>query len=178
MRFLLLLLLLPLAACQTDQTGLPEAAPVTYEQVGDAVDRNGAVPVAAVLSEPDTYVGQRVTVEGEATEVCTSMGCWAVMRTELADGTPGHIRLNVPKDAEGAYLWTLPTDLAGERIVVSGMLSEAVLSEADARHLAEDAGKDPSAISGDTSELHLTMTGATLEGRPVVDVADADAPTS
>ncbi len=176
MRFLFtLLLLLPLAACQTDQTGLPEAAP-TFEQVGDAVDRNGAVPVAAVLSEPDSYVGQRVTIEGEATEVCTNMGCWAVMRTELADGTPGHIRLNVPKDAEGAYLWTLPTDLAGERIVVSGYLDQAVLSEADARHLAEDAGEDPNAITGDTYELHLTMSGATLEDRPATPVADA--PTS
>ncbi len=177
MRFLFLLLLLPLAACQTDQTGLPEAAP-TYEQVGDVVDANGAIPVAAVLMEPASYVGQRVTLEGEATEVCVSKGCWAVMRTELADGTPGHIRLNVPKDADGAYLWTLPTDLAGERIVVSGMLSEAVLSEADAKHLAEDGGQDPNAITGDTYELHLTMSGATLENRPIASLSAADAPSS
>ncbi len=99
------------------------------------------------------------------------------MRTTLGDGTPGHIRLNVPKDADGAYLWTLPTDLAGERIVVTGTLDRAVLSEADARHLAEDAGQDPNAITGDTYELHLSMSGATLEDRPAA-ALDADAPTS
>jgi hypothetical protein len=174
MRLFPALLLLLLVACQTDQSGLPDAAP-TYETAGQSIDLNGAVPIAAVLTDPDAYADRDVTVEGEATEVCTKMGCWAVMRTTLADGTPGHIRLNVPKDEDGAYLWTMPTDLTGERIVASGYLDRSVLSEADARHLAEDAGQDPDAIEGDQYELHLTLSGVQYADRPA---AAADAPTS
>jgi hypothetical protein len=174
MRLLALLPLLLLAACQSDQTGLPDAVP-HHQTVGEAVEAGGAVPVAAVIAEPDAYAGGQVTVEGEASEVCTKMGCWAVMRTDLADGTSGHIRLNVPRDSSGAYLWTLPTDLAGERIVASGYLDRAVLSEDDARHLAEDAGRDPNEITGDTYELHLTLRGAQLSDRPATAAA---APTS
>lgn len=165
MRFLTPLLLLTLAACQTDQSGLPGATP-EYQSVGEAVELNGAVPVAAVLAEPDAYVGERVTLEGEATEVCAMKGCWAVMRATLGDGTPGHIRLNVPRDASGAYLWTMPTDLAGERIVASGTLKRQTVSEADARHLAEESSGEPQAITGDIDELHLSLTGLQMADRP------------
>ena len=60
------------------------------------------------------------------------------------------------------YSFFMPKDLAGKRIVAEGMLKEDVLSEADARHYAEDAGKSKKEIEkikGDQRELTFEATG-------------------
>jgi hypothetical protein len=60
------------------------------------------------------------------------------------------------------YGFFMPKNLAGSKVVVEGILSEEVLSEKDARHYAEDAGKSKAEIAkikGDQRELGFEATG-------------------
>ena len=56
----------------------------------------------------------------------------------------------------------MPRNLTGKRIVATGVLSVETVSEADARHYAEDAGKSKKEISkivGDQQEINFEATG-------------------
>jgi hypothetical protein len=60
------------------------------------------------------------------------------------------------------YGFFMPKNLAGSKVVLEGILSEEVLSEKDARHYAEDAGKSKAEIAkikGDQRELGFEATG-------------------
>ncbi len=93
-----------------------------------------------------------VTLTATVSEVCQVKGCWMI----LVDGDT-KVRVTF-KD----YGFFMPKTLAGKTVVVEGVLSEEVLSEKDARHYAEDAGKSKAEIAkikGDQRELGFEATG-------------------
>ena len=175
-RYVLLLLpLLVLAACQTEPAADAETMATAYDVYGEAFDDAGAVPVEAVVAEPDAYVGQAVTMEGRVSEVCQMAGCWLTFQT--LDGQ--NVRIVVPREEEGGYVFTVPKDLSGRRAVVHGTLDAATVSEHMQHHYAEDADPDADpdehpadhtdadadadAAAGPKPELHLTATGVLVE---------------
>ena len=60
------------------------------------------------------------------------------------------------------YGFFMPRNLVGKKIVASGVLSVETVTQADARHYAEDAGKPKSEIEkivGDQQEISFEATG-------------------
>ncbi len=158
------LLLLPfvLVACQSQETAemTPEQP---YEVYGEEITDVGAVPVQAVAAEPASFTGQSVKVEGTVVEVCQQKGCWLTLRA----GDDLLVRVVVPRTEAGDYVFTVPTDLSGRRVVVEGTLAEVMQSEHEQHHLAEDAGMDHEDESGEAlapkPELQLTARGVLVE---------------
>lgn len=96
-----------------------------------------------------------LTVRAKVKEVCQKKGCWMI----LTDGT-AKVRVTF-KD----YGFFMPKDLAGHVVVVQGVLSEEVLTQDEARHYAEDAGKSKreiARIKGDRRELSFEATGVRI----------------
>lgn len=155
----LFLLALLLGACRPEAPEQP--APMeNYEAVGEAITPEDAVPVRTVAAEAGRYVGQPVKLEGTIAKVCQMKGCWLTL--DAGDGQA--VRVAVPRNAEGDYVFTFPTDVSGRRVVVQGELSETTLSEETQRHLAEDAGETLEEVKP-KPELHLAATGALVEKR-------------
>ena len=174
MRPLLLVSLLALAACQTAETdsvsvSAPDGAEVsvaTGEQsvvaVGDRVDDAASfVTPATLVADAASLDGQTVAVEGTVRKVCQQAGCWLTM--DAGDGET--IRVVVPKDDAGTYVYTFPTDITGATARLVGTFAVAEESVEMQRHLAEDEGAsadEVAAITEPVRSLTLTATGAEI----------------
>ena len=160
-RFLSLLLLLTVSACQpSDQTSdTPDGSETSesaapYQIYGESLTPDGAISVVSVAAAPSTYVGSTVKIEGEVMQVCQMKGCWLTLKA--ASGPD--VRIRVLKTDTGAYLYTVPTGLSGRRVVVEGKLEQNALSEEEQQHYAEDAGGD---LYGDVQPfLEISMTAS------------------
>ena len=96
--------------------------------------------------------GRTIRITGSVTEVCKVKGCWMMLR----DGK-SQVRVTF-KD----YGFFMPKNLVGRKVALEGVLTEETLTEKDARHYAEDAGKSPkeiAAIVGDQKEYSFEATG-------------------
>lgn len=162
------LLVLPvlLGAC-TREAPEPSAPAATYDTFGAAIEPQDAVPVQAVVAEPEPYLGQTVKIEGVAREVCQMAGCWLTL--DAGDGR--YVRVNVARKDDGGYAFTVPKDISGRRVVVVGTLALETLSPETAAHLAEDgrpAGDTTATPPSDTAagpvdEFQLTASGVLVE---------------
>lgn len=152
---------LTLAACQTEPATPAADAPVTavagYDAFGEAVtDTSAVLTVDDAAARIATLDSTNVTVAGTVTEVCQKAGCWAALKT--ADGTM--LRVNVAKNDSGAYRFTMPTDIAGRRVIATGFLEETTLPADHAEHMAEESGAhDSTKVYTDARELRLTASG-------------------
>ncbi|MFN7143894.1 MAG: DUF4920 domain-containing protein, partial [Myxococcota bacterium] len=117
------------------------AAPATNPNVayGAEVDPTGAVPVDQLVAQADTWNGKPVTLTGTVKQVCQKKGCWHTI------GTSDPAVDVMVKDKE--YKIFLPFDAAGKTAVVKGTFSVETLPLEEARHYAEDAGKDPNTVT-------------------------------
>ena len=91
----------------------------TYDAFGENMTPDEALPVVAVSAEKSNYIGKQVKVEGEVVEVCQSSGCWLTMDA----GGGSLLRIDVPRDSAGTYVYTFPKDISGRRIIVGGQLA-------------------------------------------------------
>lgn len=94
---------------------------------------------------------ETIRLHGEVVDVCRKKGCWMMLR----DGAD-EVRVTF-KD----YGFFVPVDLSGSEVTVEGVLQSKVLTEAEARHYAEDAGSTPqeiAAIVGDQTEYSFVAT--------------------
>lgn len=117
---------------------------------GAGVKSKSRMPLAQAVLEKK--FNSTVTLTATVAEVCQVKGCWMI----LVDGDT-KVRVTF-KD----YGFFMPKNLAGTKVVVEGVLSEEVLSEKDARHYAEDAGKSKAEIAkikGEQRELGFEATG-------------------
>jgi len=148
-----------LSACQADAPRDVDTQAL-YDVYGAAdTTPEGALPVEAVLAEPDVYLDQRVKLEGMSTAVCQRMGCWLLL--DAGDGR--QVRVHVDRDDEGDYRFTLPETLVGQRVIVQGTLFEHALSAEEQAHYAEDAGDDADAEASPRPELRVTATAVLVE---------------
>lgn len=119
--------------------------------VGAAFEAGEPVAVDALVAAPETWSGKDVVVEGTVKEVCQKKGCWHTIATANPD-----VDLMV-KDQE--YKIFLPKDSAGKKVLVHGNFAVTEMPEDEARHYAEDAGRDPSTIVGAQKRFTLDVSG-------------------
>lgn len=128
------------------------AASVSNVNLGDAAfDDSTTVPIDTIVKDPATWDGKDVVVDAVVKEVCQKKGCWHT----LATADPA-VSVMV-KDKE--YAIFLPKDSAGKKVHVHGTFAVSELPEAEARHYAEDAGRDPGAIVGPQKAFTLDVAG-------------------
>lgn len=115
-----------------------------------------------LATRADEFDGQQVAVEGTVREVCQMKGCWLTL-----DNAAGEtIRVAVPKDADGEYLYTFPMDTAGRPARLAGTVTVEDTDVETLRHLAEDGGQDAAAVAAITAPertIVLTASGAAFE---------------
>lgn len=113
-----------------------------------------AKPLGSVLAGATDGQELNVRVSGTIEKVCQKKGCWMVVKD-------GDVEARVVmKD----HAFTVPVDSKGKPAQVEGTLKVRVFTEAQAKHLAEDGGEDPSKVSGDKKELQLTATAVEIGG--------------
>jgi hypothetical protein len=135
------------------------AAAETY---GKPLSAGDAVPVAKILADPDAYVGKRVRIAGQVTDVCPMKGCWMEIEEKA-----GGARLRVKVD-DGVMVF--PVTAKGKLAVAEGTV-EAIPMEREEyvewlAHLAEEKGEKFDAASvgaGPFRILQLRGEGARVE---------------
>jgi len=100
-------LLLALTACGAED-GADVDPIATYDVFGRPFEPAPALPVQAVLDDPDRYAGGAVMVEGILQDECAQENCWMMMRTDTA-----RLLIRMPG-------FDAPDVLAGQRAVVHG----------------------------------------------------------
>jgi hypothetical protein len=144
-------------ACSTSHP--PAEAPVAKPEpaantFGTEVKVEGAVSADTLVQAADQWTGKKVTVRGTIREVCQKKGCWYTLATGNSDTNI------MVKDKE--YAIFLPKDVAGREVVVEGTFSVGVMPLEEARHYAQDAGKDPNSITEAPKTFSLDMDGVKL----------------
>lgn len=130
--------------------------PVVY---GKGVVKAEPVSIAALLADPESYVGKTIQVEGQISDVCPMRGCWI----QIADPTGPSIRFKV-KDGEIVF----PGESKGRQVLAEGVLSKQQLDReqaaAYARHLAEEKGQefDPASVTGPLTLYQIHGAGAVV----------------
>ncbi len=132
-----------------------EQQTVTAKEVYGTSD-NSLIPIPAkkVAKTGESYVGEHIAIKGRVVSVCEKRGCWLALDT----GSPVSIRIKVPRDDHGEYVYTVPTTINGETVVADGVLFSTLVDSEMSQHLAEDAGEtvvDP----GSKSELQMVASG-------------------
>jgi hypothetical protein len=107
-------------------------------RLGAGVTLKDATPIKALIEKPGDYVGKTIRVDGVATAVCQSMGCWlAVGDTDDKDAPT--VRLKVE---DGVIVF--PVSAKGKKVSAEGVFEEIAPkdehgSEAAAEHATHDA---------------------------------------
>lgn len=102
-------ILLAFVACESETE--PDVDPVaTYDVFGRAFEPAPALPVQAILAEPDRYAGTALMVEGVLHDACAERDCWMTMEADS-------VRLILRQPAFDA-----PASVAGRRAVVHGRM--------------------------------------------------------
>lgn len=126
-----------------------------YAVYGAAMPAGDASGLALMLSKADASVGKDIKLQGRIGQVCQAAGCWLML-------TDGEQMLRVKF---GDHAFVVPKDASGEAIVF-GNLEALTMSEAQAKHMAEDAGKDPSKVKGEQKEYRLLASAVLIKANP------------
>lgn len=125
-----------------------------------------------------TLVGKSVTVSGTITEVCQMTGCWLAFSApvENVESESVMIRVSVPRDSDGAYVYTVPNDIAGRKAYVTGVVQKDDVAAAHGYGLASGqeaqsmTSGDTENIAAPTSEINITAVGVSVV--PATQVTD------
>jgi Domain of unknown function (DUF4920) len=128
LRKALFLPLLLLAACQSTPT-LPKGTVFGTEMKPQETYR-----FSVVDATPANFFDKTVLVEATIQAVCQTKGCW--MQIEDA-GKTAMVRWETGCGGKFAF----PKDGAGKRVLIQGSFYPKKISEEDAEHLEQEAGK-------------------------------------
>lgn len=138
-------------AQETKVVRLSEPIQVTesHEVFGAEVSEwNKSQSLVELVNESGKYAGKEITLTTEVAEVCQKKGCFFVANE---DGYSARITF---KD----YGFFIPTDAIGKTVTLIGTFEVKELTEDQAKHYAEDAGKDPESIKGPQKEYSIVAT--------------------
>lgn len=138
------------AAVADDGASTPVITDKGTQVYGEQMPLGRPIGIAAAIADAEQWQGKRTKFEGRVTQVCQAKGCWLV----LADGD----RYARVFNGHGFYM---PKDTTGAAIVY-GVFGERTVSEEFARHLAEDAGRDPGGIVDEQVEFRIDATSVEL----------------
>lgn len=170
--------LFAVAGCTDEPDNVYDAAPEESAVAGDAEftsygdeltmdDDLVALTPASLTADPSAYDGTVVRVEGTIAKVCRNRGCWLTLDNPTA--TP--VRVEVPRDAAGGYVFTFPTDLPVSEAIIEGTVRVDTTSVETLRHFAEDEGRSQEEIDAITAPeptVVLTARGALVRPPAVV----------
>lgn len=134
---LLLISLLLLAACQPSQekqnasNAISAAQPVDWKIYGEAVEPEEAVDVSRIPEVLALNDSVSIKIKARALSSCSKKGCWM----KVGIGKEEQMRVTF-KD----YGFFVPKDLAGEEVIMEGVLKKTVTGVEELRHYAGDAG--------------------------------------
>lgn len=118
---------------------------------GEKITLKGT-PVALKELVAQKRFGKLSLATAKVVDVCSVKGCWMILK----DGNT-EVRVTFKN-----YGFFVPSSLVNKPIVIQGVLKEEVISEADRRHYAEDAGaskEEIADIEGDAKEYVFEATG-------------------
>lgn len=122
---------------------------------GKPVPAGPSTTIGAVLTDPAKYADESsVIIDGMVIRSCTSMGCWM----QLADGP----------DAKGVRVdfhdsgFVIPVGAAGMKARAMGKITVTVLTEEDAKHLADEGARVEKNDKGQPIEVGMEATGVEL----------------
>jgi len=150
--------LFALPALAADQDGvirLSEPVEVTdsYEVFGATFEPAGEpVALAEIIANDDAYADKEVYVKTRVAKVCQKKGCFLVAQ----DGD------KMARVSFKDYGFFVPTDTGGKTVTLVGTFSKKTISEAQAKHFAEDAGEDPSKVTGERTEYAIVATSVVI----------------
>ena len=127
---------------------------------GDGITLAESTPLSELLSDPDTYAGQRVRLEGKVVDVCEKRGCWFEM---AGDQEFQAVRFKV---VDGVM--TFPMSMKGKYAVMEGTaeLIEMSLEETRESHAlwAKENGEsfDPESVTEPDSYMRIAGLGAVV----------------
>jgi len=130
------------------------------EKYGKEIELTEKTLISEILSSPQDYVGKKVLVEGEVSEVCAMAGCWMKLKSDK----DGEIRVKV-KDGEIVF----PMEAKGHNALVEGTVYAIEFTQEEAveylKHMAEDAGKefDESTVTGPMTIYQIRGLGAIIK---------------
>lgn len=158
MRFCLLLAaLLPCTACKTTSNEKPAPPPATKSTYGAPIRGTETLRLASVLSEPESYRGKAVVVEGEVRRACSRKGCWMEIAESLDSSARG-ARVTF-KD----YGFFVPTSSAGAHARLEGVVNVETMKAAQVEHLESEGAKVTNKnADGTAREVQLIATGVEL----------------
>jgi Domain of unknown function (DUF4920) len=135
--------------------GPPPAAPaaaVDWKHYGAPFQLASAVPAAQVLANPGAYTANPVRVTGQLTEVCQSMGCWAVVR----DDQGRTVRVTM-KDHD----FGIDKAGAGRACDIEGTLVKKAVDPKTVEHYASEGSKN-APEAGKTEVYEIVATGVSV----------------
>ena len=118
--------------------GLGAGRPLMEDEkkIGAGVTLTEGTPIDTLIKTPQNYVGKKVRIDGVATAVCASMGCWmAVAESDKADAPT--VRLKV--EHEGAIVF--PMSAKGKRVSAEGIFEAIAAGDAHGKEAAAEHAK-------------------------------------
>ncbi len=136
--------------------------PAFAQTFGAGLTLPESTAVSKILENPDSFVGEKLQVQGLVIDVCAKRGCWLFI---AGDKPFEKIRIKV---VDGEIVF--PMIARGKEAVVEGVLEKIVLSKeqaiARAHHHAEEKGEafDPSCVLSGETIYQLRGLGAEIKG--------------
>lgn len=145
----------------------PNSKPGDYASFGAKFETTDAVPLRDAIARVDAPEDKPVCVKATIAEVCKKMGCWMM----LADGEH-RVRVHFTESEQCTDGFLLPRNSDGHEAYAMGTIQKETLSEADARHYAEDEGKSKEEIArivGPRESYTMVATGVMISDPSTLD---------
>lgn len=122
-------------------------------KLGTGVMLKESTPIATLTGKPSEYLGKTVRIDGVATAVCQSMGCWmAVAANGSKDAKT--VRLKVQ---DGVIVF--PVSAKGKQVSAEGVFEEIGAKNEHAKEAAREHAKHNAAAS---KQYQIKATGAII----------------
>lgn len=128
----------------------PDAPSQSTGHFGAPFSVAASVPLTKAIGSSATGA---VLVSGTVEAVCQKKGCWMVVKD--GDKTARVMM----KD----HAFAVPIDARGKAVLVEGELTKRTFDEAQVKHLEQDRGGDPKAVSGARDEHVLMATAVEIK---------------
>lgn len=127
---------------------------------GAGVQLKKPMRLADAAKQLDKLKNKVIRLDGQIMDVCKKKGCWMVFRD-------GKVQLRVKFKG---YKFFVPRDAHKRRAIVQGVLSAKTISEAMAKHYAEESGNPEAAkkIKGPQKVLAFMATGVEILAKPTL----------
>ena len=124
------------------------------KKIGAGVTLTEATPIDALIKTPQDYVGKKVRIDGVATAVCASMGCWMAVADSDKKDAPT-VRLKV--EHEGAIVF--PMSAKGKNVSAEGTFEAIGKGDEHANEAASEHAQHDKTAS---KQYQITATGAVV----------------